>query len=336
MPVRQRQVRNRTQLPYPVPRKAGQTASPTRNRCQSLQDPCLAGDRAPDPTEFCKCLQGKKTSCWVPCFRTPMHESVGAFTAITLLTGRNRSLSPSMCPSKTTGDVQIDCGSWRFRLAVDVAAEEGPAFHPARLQDGEAPRSGVDDPILRPRHRADESLLQFDRLCVGSVCPHLPLAPDIRDRPFRPDILGPFRGLLVNHKIFPSGAASGYPMPKRSLSHAIRSTTASPGSLGPFRESVEQAELVQPQKEVSAAPERPRDLEDKVPDQIFRHLRAEQIARVHEWCLRCRRPGCREGSGTADRRRPLRRRRRGSLSETRFRHTCFGGWLSLQGAPETP
>ena len=56
MPVRQRQVRNRTQLPYPVPRKAGQTASPTRNRCQSLQDPCLAGDRAPDPTEFCKCL----------------------------------------------------------------------------------------------------------------------------------------------------------------------------------------------------------------------------------------------------------------------------------------
>ena len=56
VPVRQRQVRNRTQLPYPVPRKAGQTASPTRNRCQSLQDPCLAGDRAPDPTEFCKCL----------------------------------------------------------------------------------------------------------------------------------------------------------------------------------------------------------------------------------------------------------------------------------------
>ena len=73
MPVRQRQVRNRTQLPYPVPRKAGQTASPTRNRCQSLQDPCLAGDRAPDPTEFCKSLDIQSSSFRLPARPLDLH-----------------------------------------------------------------------------------------------------------------------------------------------------------------------------------------------------------------------------------------------------------------------
>ena len=83
MPVRQRQVRNRTQLPYPVPRKAGQTASPTRNRCQSLQDPCLAGDRDPDPTEFCKCLLPEKNQ-WERHLaeQTDIHAAPRAFQAV--------------------------------------------------------------------------------------------------------------------------------------------------------------------------------------------------------------------------------------------------------------